>query len=888
MIGRIKVVDVELDAPPIPLESLEGYGGLRALVRLHGTPIGFVELPLSDAGFTAEDLRRIILRRLAEPIVRDHLRDMVESPLPPDGVGVEELPYVSHPVSGGESPLITAAVCTRDRPEDLKLCLDSLVRLDYPRLEILVVDNAPKSDATQRLIGDFYPRVRYVCEPRPGLDWARNRAIVEARGEIIAYTDDDVIVDPGWATALAEAFRDPEVMAVTGLVVPYELETEAQVLFERYGGFGRGYKRKYWRIDLEGCERALEYLGTGRHGTGANMAYRCDLFQRIGAFDPALDVGTVTNGGGDLEMLFRVLKEGYLLAYEPAALVRHRHRREYAQLRTQLTNNGIGFYSYLVRTAMKYPDIRGGILRFGMWWIWWWNLRRLVKSFIRPSLFPHDLIWAELRGSFVGLGRYSKARRRAAQISSYGDGAPTLPSKLAPSKKTATENGTSVGVRMVDLCQPLRVLDVAANAAVRIFVTFDGRPIGSVTITNRHQPVSAARLREAIVDDLGLRLLGQDPKLSTDALQESARVALHRRYLAETDGADGRSARLDDEIPVSVIVATYDRPDDLRYCLRHLSAQESARPVEVVVVDNHPASGLTPPVIAEFPGVVLVTETRKGLSYARNKGFTTSRGEIVVATDDDVLAPPDWLERLVAPFARSDVMVVTGNTFPADLETAAQQRFERYGGLGRGFVPREADIAWFKSFRRRAVPTWDLGATANAAFRASAFAEPEIGLMDEVLGAGTPTGCSEDTDFFYKVLRAGYTIQYEPSACVWHKHRRDERALRSQLYNYSKGHVAYHLMTLLRDRDPRAVWELTFRLPRWHLKRIISYAKRRLLGRSHYPLKLTLLEIGGNLAGPFCLWRSYRRVKRDGRSDPYVRSPRQDDSQDKPLSTYAR
>jgi GT2 family glycosyltransferase len=307
-----------------------------------------------------------------------------------------------------------------------------------------------------------------------------------------------------------------------------------------------------------------------------------------------------------------------------------------------------------------------------------------------------------------------------------------------------------------------------------------------------------------------------------------------------------------------------------------------------VVVDNHPASGLTPPVIAEFPGVVLVTETRKGLSYARNKGFTTSRGEIVVATDDDVLAPPDWLERLVAPFARSDVMVVTGNTFPADLETAAQQRFERYGGLGRGFVPREADIAWFKSFRRRAVPTWDLGATANAAFRASAFAEPEIGLMDEVLGAGTPTGCSEDTDFFYKVLRAGYTIQYEPSACVWHKHRRDERALRSQLYNYSKGHVAYHLMTLLRDRDPRAVWELTFRLPRWHLKRIISYAKRRLLGRSHYPLKLTLLEIGGNLAGPFCLWRSYRRVKRDGRSDPYVRSPRQDDSQDKPLSTYAR
>ena len=66
---------------------------------------------------------------------------------------------------------------------------------------------------------------------------ARNRAILEAKGEIIAYTDDDVVADPGWIKALATVFaEDPDVMAVTGLVVPFELETEAQVLFERDGG----------------------------------------------------------------------------------------------------------------------------------------------------------------------------------------------------------------------------------------------------------------------------------------------------------------------------------------------------------------------------------------------------------------------------------------------------------------------------------------------------------------------------------------------------------------------------------------------------------------------------------------------------------------------------
>jgi hypothetical protein len=208
---------------------------------------------------------------------------------------------------------------------------------------------------------------------------------------------------------------------------------------------------------------------------------------------------------------------------------------------------------------------------------------------------------------------------------------------------------------------------------------------------------------------------------------------------------------------------------------------------------------------------------------------------------------------------------VTGNVAPAELSEASQRLFEAYGGLGRGTEPLRVDHEWFWSFRG-AVPTWLLGATANAAFRATIFADPEIGLMDEALGAGTPTGCSEDTYVFYKVLRAGHAIVYEPRAWVWHHHRADMPALRRQIYAYAKGHVAYQLRTLMRDGDLRALARLCVQLPVVYAGRI----RARLRDRHEYPLRLVALEIAGTLAGPFALWRSCRRVARTGRSRPYV------------------
>ena len=401
-----------------------------------------------------------------------------------------------------------------------------------------------------------------------------------------------------------------------------------------------------------------------------------------------------------------------------------------------------------------------------------------------------------------------------------------------------------IAVRIIDIHEPLRAIDdVLEYPRTRVFVFDRGELLGSVDIGNARGPISVTRLRDAIGNSL-------------------AYVLMQRVVARQLAGApDDRLLPVDRS--VSVVVPTCDRPDDLRRCLTALQAQMSPRRVEIVVVDNRPGGGRSAAVVREFPNVVFVEEPRPGLSYARNAGFAAATGDILIAIDDDVTVPAGWLERLVRPFRRPEVMAVTGHVLPIELETASQCRFEAYGGLRKGFTRFEVDGAWFRSIRG-AVPTWHVGATANAAFRATIFRDPAIGLLDEALGAGMPTGCSEDTYLFYRILKAGHTIAYEPAAWVWHRHRRDDESLTHQIFCYSKGHVAYQLTTWLRDGDRRALVRLGYSLPKVYAWR----ACQRLRGRSDYPVSLILTEIAGNLAGPWALWQARRRVRRFGRSAP--------------------
>lgn len=390
----VKVLDIELSRPLGALQGLHGYRGVRAYIRAHGVPLGYADLPLHQGGCSVETVRNVILGTYGDRV--------------PAAIGRE----AGMPPVVGPWPTLTIAVCTRERADELTGCLGSLLDLDYPGVEILVVDNAPLTDATAEVCS-AHDRVEHVVEPRPGLDWARNRAVLHASGQILAFTDDDVRVDPDWGRWLVRPFlEDAGVMAVAGLVVPLELETRAQLVFEEYGGLSGGFRAmKMGGVPDWGVRGMWHYALMAQHGSGANMAFRRCVFDRIGRFDPALDVGTVTNGGGDTEMLFRIMAEGFAMVYEPRAVVRHRHRREDEALQRQISGWGSGTYAWLTRSAVAYPEA---------WWVMaLLGLRGLflqVIRLLRPRGAPRGLVLAELGGALVGPFRYVQARVRAKRL----------------------------------------------------------------------------------------------------------------------------------------------------------------------------------------------------------------------------------------------------------------------------------------------------------------------------------------------------------------------------------------------------------------------------------------------------------------------------------------
>jgi glycosyltransferase involved in cell wall biosynthesis len=308
-------------------------------------------------------------------------------------------------------PPISVVVCTRDRPRSLERCLASLTQLDYPSYEVVVVDNCSKDPAVAEIIARS--GFRYVRENRPGLDWARNRGFKEARHDIIAYIDDDALAGPGWLQGIARGFADPEVMALTGMVLPAEIETQAQNDFESYGGMSKGFNG--FVVRREQLDSQARFWASN-WGVGANMAFRRSILEGLGGFDIALDVGTPTSGAGDIEFFYRVVAAGHVLRYEPAAMVRHVHRRDSESLRRQIYNNGRSFAAYLLTIADKEPYRRLEVLWFAIrWWIWPWLIQRLIRSIARRDKWTLRFALIELWGSLSAVQVYHQAQKIALQ-----------------------------------------------------------------------------------------------------------------------------------------------------------------------------------------------------------------------------------------------------------------------------------------------------------------------------------------------------------------------------------------------------------------------------------------------------------------------------------------
>jgi glycosyltransferase involved in cell wall biosynthesis len=396
---RYVLADIDL-AEGVPCLALTpAQDGIGIVVRREGRPIGFVLRALAPG--TA----------LTPADVADLMGELA------DGASGNGSPPAA---PATRTPTLTAAVCTRNRPELLARCLASLQALArtpaamHVRLEILVVDNAPSDDRSREVVARSH-HARYVRTPVPGLDFARNCALREACGDFVAFFDDDVTVDAGWIDGFVAALSaNPDAGAVTGPVLPWELTTRAQILFEEYGGFGHRFTPT--RHDAAHTDDPLFPCRPGRIGAGCNMAVRRTTALALGGFDEALDTGASLPGGGDLDIFYRLIRAGHAIATEPRCLVFHDHRRSYVELRRQMWTWGLGFMAFVAKSYRTDPTQRAKFRRVVARWFWRRSLHTVLCATGRVRR-PVGLAAAQLAGGVVGLlGEYSRSERRVRKL----------------------------------------------------------------------------------------------------------------------------------------------------------------------------------------------------------------------------------------------------------------------------------------------------------------------------------------------------------------------------------------------------------------------------------------------------------------------------------------
>lgn len=300
----------------------------------------------------------------------------------------------------------SVVICTRDRATELARCLASLPHQSRAPDQVIVVDNA-SDDAGATRDAARLAGVDYVREDRPGLDIARNRGVLAATGDIVAFTDDDVRLHPRWLERMVAAFDDASIMAVTGLVLPAELETAAQRHFERYWSFGRGYRPIDFGADFFRSDRR-HGCPAWQIGAGASMAFRRRIFDRAGLFDERLDVGAA-GCSGDSEYWHRVLTHGGVCRYEPAAAAFHYHRRDDAGLARQIFAYMRGHAAALMVQYERSGN--PGNLRRALFTLPAWYARRCIRRALRGRAESDLLLMDEMRGFVSGLVFYWRSPR---------------------------------------------------------------------------------------------------------------------------------------------------------------------------------------------------------------------------------------------------------------------------------------------------------------------------------------------------------------------------------------------------------------------------------------------------------------------------------------------
>ncbi len=413
--ARTTVLDLELSRPLPPFPELLASGTVapRAwlVVRLYGEPLGIERV---DATVLYEPSALVALLR-SRWSADAQARGTSLNGSPSESLATGETPFsVAHRQYLSVASPVSVVVPTHERPGDIRRCLESLVAQDHPHFTVWVVDNAPSSDLTASVVSSFEDRlnVRYLCEPVAGASRARNRALAQDLGEFAAWIDDDEVADPLWLSELGRALESrPGIDGVSGVVVPAELETQAQVWFEELGGHSdRGFHADEFSPATR--DRFNPLFPIPSFGISGNSALRTESMRRVGGFDEALGPGTRAHGGEDMVLFTEILRRGGTVLHHPSALTRHFHRRDVSGLDAQVRGYGIGLTAFYTSLAVNNPRVIPEMLRVVLP-----GMRHMLsssKAAPQPiaSHLPPGLRTAKLAGLLAGPFAYLGERLR--------------------------------------------------------------------------------------------------------------------------------------------------------------------------------------------------------------------------------------------------------------------------------------------------------------------------------------------------------------------------------------------------------------------------------------------------------------------------------------------
>jgi GT2 family glycosyltransferase len=258
----------------------------------------------------------------------------------------------------------------------------------------------------------------------------------------------------------------------------------------------------------------------------------------------------------------------------------------------------------------------------------------------------------------------------------------------------------------------------------------------------------------------------------------------------------------DPDVAVSIIVSTRNRAHFLPDCLGSLVAQECAVPIEIVVIDNGSTDATTELLerwTASDPRVRTAREDRVGLSRGKNAGITLARGDLLLFTDDDVVADPAWAQSYVELFSRldDDLAIAGGSIVPVPKDLGAWPRWFSPGAL--------ADVGLWTYPEERALGPREYVFGSNMAVPSRLFAQ--FGTWDESLGnVDQERGTYEDTEFQDRVRRSDVSVWFCPYAVVKHRVPAPRMQPRTIISNaFGRGRSEFWSEALLRHGDEARV-----------------------------------------------------------------------------------